>query len=143
MKSYVKKIEALKKKAKKKGEILSKAEREYKQARKEYQNLCGLEVSRRYRLGQILVYEIQEKYRAYIKEIFAFGGVDKNSVEKYGHISFPNDCICCLGNISVCSACDYKYLREANEIEIEAFKDGIKQHGLNKHLMLFEELLKG
>ena len=143
MKSYVKKIEALKKKAKKKGEILSKAEREYKQARKEYQNLCGLEVSRRYRLGQILVYEIQEEYRPYIKEIFAFGGVDKNSVEKYGHISFSNDCACCFGNVSVCSACDYKYLREANELEIETFKDGIKQHGLNKHLMLFEELLKG
>lgn len=143
MKSYIKKIEALEKKAKKKAEIFSKAEREFKQARKEYQDLCGLEVSRRYRLGQILVYEIQEEYRPYIKEIFAFGGVDKNSVEKYGHISFPNNCACCFGNTSVCSACEYQYLREANELEIEIFKTKIKQHGLNKHLMLFEELLKG
>jgi len=121
MRSYDKKIKNLKAKLHKKGEQLSKIESEYKYLRKEYHDYCELEVNRRFKKEQILVYEVNEKYKPYYKTIFAFGGTNKGSVEKYGDIDLPSDCHSRLGNIPICSACEYEKIRPANEEEINRF----------------------
>ena len=118
MKSYDRKIKSIQAKLDKKRIQLYKIETEYENLRKEYHDYCDMEVRSRFKIGQILIYEINEKFRDYYKTIFAYGGVNKNSVEKYGNIDFPSNCHVRLGNTPICSACDYKRIRPANKEEI-------------------------
>ena len=141
MKSYVRKIKSLEKKVHTKALKLSEIEREYKYLRKEYQDYCSMEVTRRYKIGQILVYEINEEYRKYTKIIFAFGGVDRCSVEKYGRFNLVSGCYCEHGNVPICSACEYEHIRLATTDEIKEFKTAIIERGLKSDQDFYKEIL--
>ena len=118
MKSYDRKIKSIQAKLDKKRTQLSKIETEYKNLRKEYHDYCDIEVRSRFKIGQILVYEINEEYKDYYKTIFVYGGVNKNSVEKYGNVDLPSDYHSCWRNVPICSTCDYEKIRPANKEEI-------------------------
>lgn len=141
MKSYVSKIKSLEKKVHAKAIKLSDIERDYKNLRKEYQTYCEMEVNRKYKIGQILVYEVNEQYRGYYKTIFAFGGTSKSSVMKYGYIDFPSNCSSRHGNAPICSACDYEHIRLATKDEINEFKTKVKENGLQRDIEFYNNIL--
>ncbi len=141
MKSYDRKIKSIRAKLDKKGAQLYKIETEYKNLRKEYHDYCDMEVRSRFKIGQILVYEVNEQYRDYYKTIFVYGGVNKNSVEKYGVLDLPSNCHFRWGNAPICSACDYEKIRPANKEEINKFVNYFLTEVTNEEILKYYDIL--
>jgi len=140
-KSYVAKINSLRKKLDINASKIYKLEEECRNLRKEYRDYCTSEINSKYDVGQILVYRSKRYDGKEGDTMFAFGGVIKGYVEKYGNIDFPSDCCCCHGNMPICEVYSFDKIRPATEDEINEFKRKLKENALKGDLEFYKDIL--